>query len=112
MRSVASSVHVCMEDEPTSTVFRDPNIEISGWISTISLDHALRISRSCASYHEGASCLRLGAVPDVDVVIGGSTGTDLSGSGVIPRWISNSAEGMHGRSRDDRLTAPCKNVLE
>ena len=111
MRSVACIVHVCMEDEPTSTVLREPNIEISGWISTISLDHALRISRSCASYQEGASALRLEA-PGVFIVIGGSTGTDFSGSGLMHKCISNSAEGRHGRSREDRLIAPCENVLE
>ena len=111
MRLVASIVRVCMEDEPTSTVLREPNIEISGWISTISLDHALRISRSCASYQDGASALRLEA-PGVFIVIGGSTGTDFSGSGLMPKWISNSAEGIHGRSRDERFMAPCENVLE
>ena len=111
MRSVASIAHVYVEDEPTSTVLREPNIEISGWISTISLDHALRISRSCASYQEGASVLRL-EVAGVFIVIGGSTGTDFSGSGFMPKWISNSAEGRQGRSREERLMAPCESVLE
>ena len=74
----------------TSMVLREPNIEISGWISTISLDQAFRISRSCASYHDGPlwlSALRLAAdgSSDDEVVIGGSTGTSLRGSGLMPR---------------------------
>lgn len=91
-------------------------MDISGCSSRISFDHAFRISRSCASYHEGAFWLPFLRVaePSVEeeVVIGGSTGTDFSGSGLIPRWISKSADGRQGRSREERLIAPCKKVLE
>ena len=92
-------------------------MEISGWISTISFDHALRISKSLASYHDGAAWfprLRTAASASVaeDVVMGGSTATDANGSGVMPKWISKRAEGMQGRSREARLTAPFNKVLE
>lgn len=36
----------------------------------------------------------------------GSMGTDLRGSGVTPRWISNSADGMHGNERVEMLMEP------
>ena len=42
----------------------------------------------------------------MDVVIGGSTGTSLRGSGLIPRCISNRAEGMQGSDLEARLSAP------
>lgn len=40
------------------------------------------------------------------MVIGGSTGTDFNGSGVIPRCISKSADGRHGSEREAILIAP------
>lgn len=98
-----------MSNGHTSTVLSEPNIEISGWISWISFDQAFRTSRSCASYHDGPFWLPFRRVSEVP--IGGSTETDFNGSGVMPRCISNKAEGIQGRSREDRLMAPCKKVL-
>ncbi len=93
-------------------ILRDPNIEISGCISWISFDHAFRISRSCASYHEGPFWFDVWRALAPDEPMGGSTGADFSGSGVIPRCISKRADGIHGRSREDRLIAPCEKILE
>ena len=87
-------------------LFKEPNMEISGCISTISLDHALSTSRSRASYHEGSLRAFLGEDCSEEGPIDGSSGTDCRGSGVTPRCISNSADGMHGSERDARLTAP------
>lgn len=38
--------------------------------------------------------------------MGGSLVTDFKGSGVMPRWISNSADGRHGMERAVRLIDP------
>lgn len=71
----------------TSRVFKDPKREISCCISTISLFHNLRTSRSCASYHAGLLPLplRRGTSEGSDGGKTGSFGTAFRGSGVIPR---------------------------
>lgn len=91
----------------TSTVFNEPNKDSSCWISTISLFHALRTVRSCASNQAGL--LRLLLRVSFSGSLGGrtgSSGTDFKRSGVMPKWISNSAEGRHGSERVARLRIP------
>jgi hypothetical protein len=93
----------------TSTVLSDPNKDISGCISTISLFHALRTVRSFASNQLGPSFRpprRVVAGVSAVVPMEGSVGTDFKGSGVIPKCISNRAVGRHGKARMDRLREP------
>ena len=72
------------------------------------LFHAFKTCRSCASYHAGL-LLRLELAWDSREEGGGkagSFGTDLSGSGVTPRWISNRADGKQGKARVAMLMEP------
>ena len=97
----------------TSTLLSDPNKDISGCISMISLFHALRTVRSCESNQLGPSRPPRPVLAGVSgvVPIQGSLGTDFRGSGVIPRCISNRADGRHGKERMDKLTEPCAPAL-